>query len=298
MKEQPPLITVFITCYNEGPLLLEAVESLDQQTDRDFEVVIVNDRSPDTETQRICETLERERRLRVVWHEQNRGLSGARDSGFEAMSGEIAVPLDADDILPPDAVADIRKGFESRPNADFLFGNYLVRKRESGEERLFRARPWAGSDGRLMPGRLVKHWRLLGTSPCKKTVWERIGGYRDRYANDLQDKDFWIRAIDAGAKGYYLDRPIYVWNRSEKGMNSGVPQSTQDTLVREHIAFFERHWEPPDALNWFVQAGEFSRLKTYARRCLSKRIVNLRLLYICLMPLSALRFYYAWRGKR
>lgn len=285
-------ISVFITCYAEGRLILDAYRSLEQQTDKDFDILIINDCSPDPETNEICRYLEKEKGVRVIRHKENGGLSAARNTGFSCMKGDVGVPLDGDDILPKNAVQLIRNGFNKRPDAGYLFGNYLLLDTETGKKKEFNCGYLAASDGSLNARQLVRYWRLIGTSPCTRAVWEKVGGYNIKYSNDLQDKDFWIRVLKAGCKGYYLNEVIYIWKRSPDGMNSSVPQRIQNKLVSDHIEFFETNWSLEQALNGLIRLRQYKKLKKYAVNSLKTGTFSLRLLFISLCPLPLLTLYY------
>jgi len=205
-----------------------------------LEILIVNDASPDNVTNKICRELEKEKKAHIIWHKENGGLSTARNSGYENMKGDICIPLDADDVIPQDAIAVIRKGFKEHPEADFIFGNFIWREIERGTERLVDCSVLSSPDGFLDPRKLANgHWILYGGSPCRKSLWKRIGGYLQEFSYDVQDVDFWKRALILGAKGYYINHTIYRWYRSKNGMNYNVPPErlTQERI--QNIKFYE-----------------------------------------------------------
>jgi glycosyltransferase involved in cell wall biosynthesis len=232
--------TVVVTCFDEGNLLRRALESLRAQTDRDFEILIVNDASTDPETNAVCSEAESEGLARVVWRERNGGLSAARNSGYETMHGAICVPLDADDTLPAGAVAAIRASFRSRADADFVFGNYVRHDVDRGTRvevdcsRLAR-------DGVLAAETLASgEWILYGGSPCRKELWSKLGGYRAEFSYDTQDLDFWMRALTAGFVGCYAGTVIYEWSRASSGMNARVTGERWVRTRARNIAFYDR----------------------------------------------------------
>ena len=233
-------ISIVITCYREGPLLRRAVRSLDAQTDRDYELLIVNDASPDEETNDICRKLESDGRARVIWRKTNGGLSASRNSGFENMKGDIYVALDADDELPRNAIESIRYGFDTAPESDFVFGNYIRREIEQGTEELVDCSGLSSTDGFLDPRTLVKCWLLYGGSPCRKTMWQKVGGYDGEFSYGGQDVDFWKRAFLVGSKGRYVNNTIYCWNRSQAGLNATVPVKTWRRVEVKNIAFSKK----------------------------------------------------------
>lgn len=203
-------ISVIITCYNEAELLLNAVNSVKQQIDQDFELLIINDFSQDEKTNQICRDLESFQKIRVIWHQENKGLSGARNTGFEHMSGEIAVFLDADDTLPPNTISDTRKCFNLYPDAAFVYGDY-IRITETSQERHVSLKVVTNDDNSINTSALLKRWIMIGTSPCKKSAWKQIGGYSMEFRNAINDMDFFMRMLASGYKGYYTESIIYNW---------------------------------------------------------------------------------------
>ena len=76
-----PAVSVVVPCFNGGRFLDSLLASLERQTFRDFEIIIVDDGSDDEATLRKLASLES--RVRVI-HQDNRGLPGARNSGIAA----------------------------------------------------------------------------------------------------------------------------------------------------------------------------------------------------------------------
>jgi len=205
-------------------LIYNALESLRNQTDNDFEIILINDSSPHQLTNDICKKIESEKQIRVLWTDFNSGLSGARNLAIEKMNGDVAVLLDADDTLPPNSINDIRFCFDNHPNADFVFGNYFIAQCENTCTSITDCSGLTDGNGRLSPVNLTRKWSLLGTSPFKKALWQRIGGYSKEFSNTCQDVDFFQRALLSGAIGYYTSSAIYNWNRNLSGMNSTQAQ--------------------------------------------------------------------------
>jgi glycosyltransferase involved in cell wall biosynthesis len=92
-------VTVVIPAYNQAEFLGKAIQSVLDQTFADFEIIVVNDASPD-HTEVVVKQFD-DPRLRYICHEENRGLPAARNTGMRASSGEIIALLDADDLFHP-----------------------------------------------------------------------------------------------------------------------------------------------------------------------------------------------------
>jgi len=108
-----PFFTVVITTYNREQIVRRAVDSCLGQTFEDLEVVVVDDASTD-DTVAALEAYE-DSRVRVVAHEQNRGINPARHTGTVAAQGEWVVVVDSDWELLPDALERLHGAIEALP---------------------------------------------------------------------------------------------------------------------------------------------------------------------------------------
>lgn len=217
-------ISVVITCYREGELIYEAVNSIFSQSVLPQEIIIVNDASTNLNTIRVCKELEVKDTkcpIAVIWREINGGSAIARNTGFMAASGEILVPLDADDLLPVDALKLISSAFRDDPNLSFVYGSYIrqdlaksdgisINPDDISLKVMLRAKRFS----------LSSNWKLLGATPLKRSLWESLGGYDPSFGvRELHDVEFWMRAIASGAKYINIPDVIYTW-RKYLGSNS------------------------------------------------------------------------------
>ncbi len=293
MNQVQPQLSVVITCYSEGELILRAVESLEKQTDRNFEIVIVNDASKDAATNQVCKDLELKKKAKVVWRKQNGGLSAARNSGCEFMQGNVCIPLDADDTLPVSAVGAIRDAFLRKPNIDFVFGNYRRIDIEECKDRIVDCSSLCGKDLFLNPHPLAeKDWVFYGGSPFKKSLWKRLGGFLAEFSYDAQDMDFWMRAFISGAKGLYLKDVLYEWRRSNTGMNQNVPAERWRAVTVKNKIFFDIFGSlkvREKRLNQYLKQNDMVSAKRTAGSLLREKKVNIKTLAVFLFPSIILR---------
>ena len=95
------MISVIVPVYNVEPYLRKCLDSIVNQTYRDFEILIIDDGSTDG-SGRICdEYAEKDSRIKV-FHTENRGLSCARNLGLAEAKGEWIGFVDSDDWIEPD----------------------------------------------------------------------------------------------------------------------------------------------------------------------------------------------------
>lgn len=119
MTVPTPRVSVVISAYKVAPFLEQCVSSVLAQSMKDFELILVDDGSPD-ETAPLCDRLAaRDPRIRVI-HKQNQGLGMARNTGLEAARGEWMFFLDGDDSIDPQLLEVTLKIADANPTADVV----------------------------------------------------------------------------------------------------------------------------------------------------------------------------------
>lgn len=112
------LVSVVIPCYKQAHLLDEAIESVLAQTHQEFEVIVIDDGSPDN----TSEVAARYPKVRCV-RQDNQGLPAARNAGLRESRGAYVIFVDSDDRLLPDAIEAGLKGFTDHPECVFVCGH-------------------------------------------------------------------------------------------------------------------------------------------------------------------------------
>ena len=101
-----PLISVIVPVYRVEKYLERCVKSILSQTYKNLEVILVDDGSPD-QCPAICDACaEKDARVKVI-HQENKGLSGARNAGIDAASGEYLAFVDSDDYVSPHFIEEL-----------------------------------------------------------------------------------------------------------------------------------------------------------------------------------------------
>ena len=118
-----PLVSVIIPVYNVLPYLREALDSVMNQTYANLEIIIVDDGSTDG-SGAVCDEYRCDPRVTVI-HQENRGLSGARNTGLSLITGEYVAFLDSDDAFHSDTIERFLNTI-TRENADMATCGYEV----------------------------------------------------------------------------------------------------------------------------------------------------------------------------
>lgn len=151
-----PLVSIVIPVYNVERYLRQCLDSVVNQTYKNLEIVCVNDGSPDRSIEILEQYAERDSRLKVITIE-NRGLSGARNVGTEACTGEFLIYLDSDDWVDLNTV-ELAVDAMMENSADLVLWNYSKEYNQSSQPvKVFSERTLYEDDNYI---RL--HQRLVG----------------------------------------------------------------------------------------------------------------------------------------
>jgi len=115
------LVSIVIPAFNAEGEIDKCIHYLMQQTYKNYEVIIVNDGSTD-ETKKKCDLLEQKYNKISVIHQENAGVSSARNTGIKAAKGNWIVFLDADDRMAPESIENALKLAEEK-NSDTICWN-------------------------------------------------------------------------------------------------------------------------------------------------------------------------------
>ncbi len=241
-----PEVAIVIPCYRYAHVLPDAVRSAVQQTWENVRIVIVDDGSPD-ETRAVAEQLIAEHpdaRIDYV-HQPNQGLAAARNTGIRATSSEFVLPLDADDRLVPEAVERLVTALRAE-NADVATP---LGRTFGDEDRALVTLPVTRR--RLLAGNC-----LVYSSMFRRSLYDRVGGYGNNMHAGYEDRDFWLGALERGARFTHVAEELFCYRRHGATMLSSADRAAlqlRATIVSNHPALYPA-WRVWLARRWLTQA--------------------------------------------
>lgn len=123
IDEKQPLISIIVPCYNTEDYMEQCLDSLIHQSYKNLEIIIVNDGSLDNTDAKIQPYL-CDKRIRYIVQE-NKGLSGARNTGLDIMKGEYVCFMDSDDFIHKDYVKILYENL-IKTDVDISICNFLL----------------------------------------------------------------------------------------------------------------------------------------------------------------------------
>ncbi|MGM0608817.1 MAG: glycosyltransferase family A protein, partial [Candidatus Muiribacteriota bacterium] len=208
MKNNNPLVSVIIPCYNQGEYIEECLNSVFVQTYKNIEIIVVNDGSTDKYTIKKINEIKKKYKEVLVFNIKNSGLSGARNYGIKNSSGEFILPLDADDYIH---LEYIEKAVEAILKDENIGIVYCDDKR-FGEVNKVVIKPDFNKD--LL---LVKNY-IRACALFRKKDWEKVGGYDSEMVYGWEEWNFWLSIIELGRIGFKLDGVYFYYRIKKKSM--------------------------------------------------------------------------------
>jgi glycosyltransferase involved in cell wall biosynthesis len=196
---EAPQFSVVIPAYNAEGVIGSAIRSVLQQTEKDLELIVVDDGSSDR-TPEVVEAV-KDSRVSLV-RQTNMGTPGARNTGIAESRGPYVSFLDNDDLWMPNYLETMDEALRADPESGFAYtdGWGLV-------DRVHRIRKRTAMSGggpdpppRDPEDMLVELMRrnfVLSSATVRRTALERVGGFRSGFGG-CDDYDLWIRLLCAG----------------------------------------------------------------------------------------------------
>ena len=210
-----PTVSIVIPCYQHQQVLIRAVASARAQVDAPkYEIIVVDDGS--------TPQVEEMDGVRLIRHQENRGLAAALNTGIEASRASRFVILAADDELRKDHLKETTCHNKDIVSCDMLAANTHVR---------------------MLPGNL----KLLETGNChsyaalvKKSMFKKVGGFKDMNPS-WEDWEFWLNCAKHKAEWHHIPKPLHIYHKTSTGRDAqaqGKDRMLQGMLQGYHQDIF------------------------------------------------------------
>lgn len=215
-------------------VLRSAVESVRNQTYRDWQLVIANDGSSDPHVAaELAQDSLRDERITTINHENNRGISHTLNEALAHAKFEWLLFLDHDDVLLPSALAQVAQFLSENPDSDVIY---------SDEEKIT-------ADGQswqpfLKPGPspiFLKGVMYPGHLLCVRKSVAQSAGALDPTFDGIQDYEFFLRLAEKTERISHLPEILYRWrmiptSSAQSGNIKGDMDALQERAVNAHLS--------------------------------------------------------------
>lgn len=221
----PPAVSVIVPVYNTAPFVAEALDSVLAQSYPDYEILVVNDGSPDTELlERVLEPYAG--RIRYL-RQENAGVSAARNRALAVARGRYVAMLDSDDTWHPEYLAAHVAVLESDPSIHAAYPD-AVRFGGGAEQRYSEQYPVGGDV--TFARVLARECQVYGGVTARTDAVVAAGMY-DPELRAAEDFELWLRILHRGGRIAYLDR-VLAYYRHRPGSHTASPRPLLENLSR------------------------------------------------------------------
>lgn len=225
---ETPTVSIVIPAYNAAPFIGETLESVFRQSYRNFEVLVVNDGSPDSTA--LEQALEPCRDRITYLVQKNSGPGAARNLGTRQARGEFVAFLDSDDLWFAEYLAEQLKMFEEDPSRDLAYCDFrFFGDTPSAGKTFFQLYP-PGVENITLESLVSGNNNLIIYPTCvvarRKTLLD-AGLFDEALWSYGEDHDLWLRIAHRGGKIAY-QRKVLADRRSWAGSSNTARMKVAD----------------------------------------------------------------------
>ncbi len=205
-----PLITVYITNYNYGNYIKQAVESVLNQSFQNFELLIIDDGSTDN-SKEIIESYANHSKIKVIY-QQNKGLNITNNIALRLANGKYIMRLDADDYLVDNALEKMTGALEADDELGLVFPDYYLVDHENNVTAEIKRHDF---DDKV---KLMDQPAHGACTVIRTAFLKSVGGYDETYS--CQDGyELWIKFI-THFKVSNIKEPLFYYRRHGENLTT------------------------------------------------------------------------------
>ncbi|MHA6483032.1 glycosyltransferase [Paenibacillus sp. strain BS8-2] len=228
-------VSVIMPCRNDGNYIIEAIESVQNQTYKNIEIVIIDDGSDEEKTVSILRNLPYSQ-VKII-RTEGIGPAAARNEGIKVSSGKYILPLDSDDKIDASYIEKAVQILEQNSSIGVVYCYANLFGLKSGRWEL----PTYSFEKMLLDN------IVFVTALFHKREWERVGGFNEKMKHGMEDYDFWIAILDLGFEIHQIPEVLFhyrikpVSRTTEFMTNVQVVRETYEQIYANHPDFYKKH---------------------------------------------------------
>lgn len=243
-----PRVSIVLTCYNHLRHLKIAVESIQAQTFRDFEVVALDDGSTDG-TREWLSSLQADFPLRLVFNDSNLGTYATLNKGIELSTGEFIAEFNDDDVWLPTKLEKQVAMMDARREIGLVHtGGYFIDDDGNELKENPLGFPWPKTSTGDVLEELVWHNKIIASSVLvRQSVFDDVGVFNTAYFGS-GDWEMWYRIAEKYHVGH-IDEPLTLYR-----VHAGSASHFNEKIFRDDLRI--REWMLPRLESYQDRLGE------------------------------------------
>lgn len=271
------MVSIVIPAYNRAAKIADAVRSIQQQTYKNWEIIVADDGSSDNTLKVIEDMAKEDKRIRSVRHERNKGAQTARNLGIRAARGPWIAFLDSDDQWLPESL-EMRLRLAQQEDVAVVHSlAYIVHKDKPME--IYHLPAWRGQ---IYKNVLSHEGPMFQSLLVRKEALEKIG-YLDESVVAYQEWDTAIRLAKFYPFGF-VAKPTFIYDytsqdaisrnsiRSAKGYEYILKKHFGDIVRYAGLAAVAYHYNV--IARWYYEGGDARQAQRHSRLSLFFQLIN------------------------
>lgn len=231
------MVSIIVPIYNVEEYIPKCIDSILAQTYSDFELILVDDGSPDN-CGRICDDYAKgDNRIKVV-HKVNGGISSARNAGLEVAKGEWIMHVDGDDWIEPDMIESLIEAAQIT-GADMVIGDFVKYGPSAGYNKL---PTWSSDKKKSMTNYIAYVMTTIWGSIAKRSLYADHSLKSPDGISYCEDFHLIVRLCHFANKIVNVHRPFYHYRYRPTSIMSnmnGKTEADEQWVYQDTIRFFK-----------------------------------------------------------
>ncbi len=229
-------VTVIIPCYNDGKFIIEAVDSILNQTIQADRIIIVDDGSGQ-ETKNVLKNIKNS--IVQIVYQENKGVSNARNTAIKLAQTDYILNLDADDYFEP---SFIEKAVDVLNNNNQIVAVSSYCRAFKNDKTIEIINPLGG---KLKDFIVINNGRA--SSMFLKKSWEAVGGFDEKMHEGYEDWEFWIAILEQEGTMYIIKEVLSHYrikntSRDQKALENNDFE-LRKYIYLKHKVSYETHFD-------------------------------------------------------
>jgi glycosyltransferase involved in cell wall biosynthesis len=276
------LISVIIPTYNYAKYLPQAIESVLNQTLKNFEIIVVDDGSTDN-TKDVLKPYRSS--IRYIY-QQNKGLPSAKNTGIKASHGEFIAFLDSDDLWLPEKLELQKRFYNEHPSVGMVICNGFLFDETGIIRTFFPVDSINPIPKDLHTSLFLQNIIPVLTTLTSKNCFDKIG-LHDETLTSAEDLDLWIRLTRYFTVGY-VPEPLVKYRKHPEAMSMNVERMCENKIrvIKKNLILF------PDVL--YKKPAVQNRLSDYYFELSLANLKKLRIILAIKHLLGSIKYRPLW----
>ena len=243
-----PYFSVVIPTFNRADKLVVTLQSVLDQTFKDFELLVMDDGSTD-HTSTVVSGFS-DPRIKYELESNSGGPATPRNRGIDAAAAPWICFLDADDIWYPNRLSELAQAIAQNPDSDVFCHDEVLNILETKKKIRLRHGPFEDDFYRVM---LTQGNRLSTSAVTVRADFLNCHKLRFNQAKDyviVEDYDLWLRLANEGARFTFISKALgeYIIENDNISLATGKARYNEQSLLKDHVYLIQQFETDKDKL--------------------------------------------------